>query len=371
MTAGAGALPVGPRDDIPIGEEGLGFDSLARLGLVARLNRVFGLAATGIEDYLLLEPTFGGWVRLIDTHFRKCGEASTLTFSTSGTTRAPRHITRKLSDLVAEARAHGAHFFPDDAAAGRVLSAVPPFHIYGFMFSVLVPGLTGREVVDLAASGPGAAARPARRGDLVVGTPTTWHAAFASDVVFEDGVTGVTSGAAAAEEIWSGAAGARLCRLDEIYGATESGGIGLRSRPDRPFQLLAHLVRKGDGVHPGQGSSAALPVQDHLDWTSATTFRLAGRIDGAVQVGGVNVWPDAVATWLGEQPGVAAASVRVAEGRLKAFVVPSEPEDRTGALAAQLLGAMNAGLTAPERPVSLTFGRELPLSAMGKPCDWA
>lgn len=371
VTTGAATPPVALTADTDIGEEGLGFDSLARLGLVARLNRFFGLAATGIEDYLVVRSTFGDWIDLIETHFRLVGDTGRITFSTSGTTGPARDVGHDLAGLVGEARGHADRHFPDSAAEGRVLATVPAFHIYGFLFTVLLPGLAGREVVDIAALGPGAATRLARPGDLVIGTPTTWAAALAAGGAFAPGVRGVTSGAPAGADLWAGLGRAGLAGLTEVYGSTETAGVGARSGSDEAFGLLAHLERTDEGGVASRASGSPLPIQDRLNWTGPRSFRLAGRVDGAVQVGGVNIWPDRVAAWLASQAGVAEASVRLAGPRLKAFIVPDTGTGTdTPSLEASLRRAMTAGLTAPERPVRLTFGAALPRSALGKPADW-
>ena len=57
-------------------------------------------------------------------------------------------------------------------------------------------------------------------------------------------------------------------------------------------------------------------------------------------------------------------------GRLKAFVVPTEHQD-TALLAARIDQLVAPRLTDPERPKSLRFGPALPRNAMGKLEDWA
>jgi long-chain acyl-CoA synthetase len=126
------------------------------------------------------------------------------------------------------------------------------------------------------------------------------------------------------------------------------------------------------------GTVATYPLQDTLAWDDTQHFRPAGRIDAAVQVGGVNVFPSYVADVLCMHPQVAEASVRLMrpdEGRrLKAFVVPAQ----AGALAwlpwkalrAELLDWCAQRLGTPERPAAISFGERLPRQASGKPADW-
>jgi acyl-coenzyme A synthetase/AMP-(fatty) acid ligase len=103
-------------------------------------------------------------------------------------------------------------------------------------------------------------------------------------------------------------------------------------------------------------------------------FTVGARADGAVQVGGVNVHPAAVAARLAQHPGVRDAAVRLMrpdEGsRLKAFVVPIDPAADPEPLRAALAAWIDAQLPAAERPRALSFGAELPRNPMGKPADW-
>jgi 4-coumarate--CoA ligase len=111
-----------------------------------------------------------------------------------------------------------------------------------------------------------------------------------------------------------------------------------------------------------------------LRWCGERSFRPDGRIDAAVQVGGVNVFPAYVADVLRMHPQVADASVRLMradEGaRLKAFVVPRAEDADADALARDLDAFAAARLHAPERPAAYTFGARLPRQASGKAADW-
>jgi acyl-coenzyme A synthetase/AMP-(fatty) acid ligase len=99
----------------------------------------------------------------------------------------------------------------------------------------------------------------------------------------------------------------------------------------------------------------------------------AGRVDEAVQVGGVNVHPAQIAAILKRHPGVRDAAVRLMradEGRrLKAFVLPHAGEDGA-ALKMALSRWVREQLASAERPVSFTLGSQLPTNSQGKPADW-
>ncbi|WP_407927902.1 AMP-binding enzyme [Belnapia arida] len=107
--------------------------------------------------------------------------------------------------------------------------------------------------------------------------------------------------------------------------------------------------------------------------TSRGGLHLHGRKDHAVQVGGVNVYPDRIAARLREHPLVADCVVRLdsclAEPRLKAFAIPA-PGAEPQRLAAELEAWCRSAFPAPERPVRIDCGPALPVSELGKLTDW-
>jgi 4-coumarate--CoA ligase len=358
-------------DRMRLDEEGLGFDSLALLGLILRVNRFFNLSATGVEDYLLVQRDLGAWVALIGQHFDLIGAEAALTFDTSGSGGPVKHVTHKVSRLVVEMRSQLAGpLLPFDGASprGHILSMVPPHHLYGFLFSCLLPGLIDASTIDLHRSGPGAVFRHAQTGDLIVGTPFNWDLLLRVPQLLPAGVFGVTSAGPSAATTWDVRAINGLASLTEIYGATETGGVGYRTGFADDFRLLPHLTRQGSVVLDQDG--APLDLQDHLDWQTPELFHLRGRCDDIVQVAGVNVSPAEVCRRIGLLDGVAEVAVRPGVGRMKAFIVPSPRVRDQAAFLVALQAHILEHLAPPARPASLTFGPALPRNAMGKACDW-
>jgi len=115
-------------------------------------------------------------------------------------------------------------------------------------------------------------------------------------------------------------------------------------------------------------------LQDRLAWRDDGRFQPDGRIDQAVQVGGVNVFPGYVADVLRLHPAVLEASVRRMrpdEGeRLKAFVVVRDGVTPDAGLQAGLHDWLGERLAAPECPAAYSFGPRLPRGASGKLADW-
>jgi 4-coumarate--CoA ligase (photoactive yellow protein activation family) len=366
----------------------LGADSLELLGMAASLDQALHLGGSGSDagsgagpdQGLLARPCLADWLDAARAGL--AAGARQLSFRTSGSAGSPKRCTHPLAALWQETR-ELARLLP---GCRRILSAVPAHHIYGFLFTVLLPRLLGiDEVVDLRSSSPAFALGQARAGDLVVAHPGWWEALLRLEPAFGAGVAGVSSGAPCPDLVADGLAAGGL-RLLQVYGSSETGGVGWRDRAGAAFALLPHWQRVDGSDELARrmpdGGVQRYPLQDKLDWRDARHFLPAGRIDQAVQVGGVNVFPAYVAEVLRMHPGVQDAAVRLMradEGRrLKAFIVPRAPIDDIGriddigeaALREELAAWIAARLPAPECPAAFTFGARLPRQASGKPADW-
>jgi 4-coumarate--CoA ligase (photoactive yellow protein activation family) len=259
-----------------------------------------------------------------------------------------------------------------------VLSAVPANHIYGFLFAVLLPQKLDAPVIDIRTSSPASLGASLREGDLIIGHPAFWSAFARGMRDAPASVCGMTSTAPCPRETAQAVLACGLSRLVEIYGASETGGIGWRDVADRPFTLFAHWRRGSEPdtlirILPG-GAVETVPLPDRLGWIGERGFLVDGRRDGAVQVGGINVFPTVVREHLLRHPGVRDAAVRLmtrSEGtRMKAFIAPADPSFNPAALRRDLAAWCEAGLTVPERPKAFSFGSELPHDALAKLADW-
>jgi 4-coumarate--CoA ligase (photoactive yellow protein activation family) len=361
----------------------LGADSLELLGMGTALAEALHLERGAVDERLLARPCLDDWVAVARDSLRAGG--SELTFRTSGSAGSPKRCTHLLG-LLWQETIELARLLP---GRRRILNLVPSHHIYGFLFTVLLPRALGiSEVLDLRTATPAAVLREARDGDLVVAHPGWWEQLARLAPRFPSGVVGVSSTAPCPDPLARELADAGL-RLLQVYGSSETAGVGWREEAGAAYILLPHWSRSAapdggglailaDGLAralPG-GGEARYPLQDKLEWEDARRFRPAGRIDGAVQVGGTNVFPSYVAEVLAMHPGVKEAAVRPMrpdEGRrLKAFVVPADASGESGheALRGELLDWCAARLSTPERPAAISFGARLPRQASGKPADW-
>ncbi|MEL6838799.1 MAG: 4-coumarate--CoA ligase [Pseudomonadota bacterium] len=357
-------------DKLAIDETSLGFDSLSRLDLVAMVNQFFNLHTSGVEDYLLVKRRLGDWVDLVAQHFALCRNDISLSFQTSGSTAAPKLVTHSLWSLQAEINACCKDGILAPGSDTRVLSLVPPHHIYGFLFSCLLPSIKDLQVLALHRHPPTSVFAKARPGDLIVATPYIWDRLAETTLEFQSGIHGITSAGPSSTKTWSVMDTAGLSSLTEIYGATETAGVGYRTSSRQTFQLLPHLIRRGGQVHRRGMRGPALQLQDRLHWSGQHTFSVKGRCDDAVQIGGVNVSPTHVARTINELSGVKTAYIRFDGNRLHAFIVPANQQDITDGFKKAVHAHIRRNLDPVARPSDIVYGTAPLRDNMGKLRDW-
>lgn len=346
---------------MPVGDEGLGLDSLERLAALGTLAEAFDLddAALGPKPPRMI----GEWIDWAMAH-QSSGDGD-LTVSTSGSTGSPKSCQHAMADLILEAEVLGRQV----PGRRRVVALVPAHHLYGIIWTALLPDVLSLPIV-VATIGASLDLAP---GDLVVAVPDQWHAIRSLTRRFPMDVVGVSSAGPLDDELAADLLSAGLTRLLDIYGSSETGGIAVRELPGSAYELLPrwHLYSCGEeGWRLGDNEGALYDLPDHIERIGDRGLRPIGRRDGAVQVGGHNVWPSRVAELLRQLDGVADAAVRLdGSGRLKAFIVPDNGRD-VAELTAVIERATVDRLSMPERPRNLRFGSVLPRNAMGKLEDW-
>ncbi len=350
-----------------IGDDGLGLDSLERLNVSSALNEFFHLHEYGAEDYLLAMRSVGEWCDLVEQSLAETG--TSLTFRTSGSTGTPKRCTHKIVDLMAEVDSWIAIL----GTVEQFISLVPSHHIYGTIFTALLPDRIGVPCLYRRFSAATALSSTADLPTVVVGTPTLWAYASRSLVSFPSGVTAISSTAPLSAQLAYQLKGQRLDRLIEVYGSSETAGIGWREDASAPYRLLSHWMRDGDAslLFNGEDGRRA-DVMDQIDWHDDRNFTISGRRDGAVQIGGYNVFPDRIREQLLAHADVADAAIRLepTTGRLKAFIVPQAADVNDNDLIDRLDAWCGSQFSAVERPRRFAIGAALPRNAMGKLTDW-
>lgn len=206
----------------------------------------------------------------------------------------------------------------------RVLATVPPHHLYGLLFGVLVPVMGGGSLVratplhaETIASQAGA-----RQANVLVSVPAHLHALATLSPGALPPLTRIFSSGAALDAA-TGTAVAKLAGIPvtEVLGSSETGGIawretggdgvwqpfpGVEVAPDHDetMRLRSPFLARADGDAQGwyRGADRIRPRPDGR-------FELLGRADGVVKIGGSRVAVAQVERLLREIPGVADAAV--------------------------------------------------------------
>jgi acyl-CoA synthetase (AMP-forming)/AMP-acid ligase II len=245
-----------------------------------------------------------------------------ITVYSSGSTGPNQACPKTASQILGEAALQASLF--GVKSTDRVLATVPAHHIYGLLFSVLVPLTAGAAFVRTSPLHAEAVAAEARasRASLLVTVPAHLRALsclgkeelpfrliFSSGAPLDD---------ATAEKI------ARLCpEAFEILGSSETGGIATRRVASGPawHPLQGVRVFAGEGgqmllaspfLEPG--SPHPRPCADRIEMLGEGNFRHLGRLDDVVKVAGKRVALSDLQARLRAQAGVTDAAV---------FAVPS------------------------------------------------
>lgn len=342
-------------------ESGIGLDSLERFTIAARLNETFHLHRSGVEDNLLRATTLGDTVEVIRAGLGYSGEY--ISFYSGGTTGAPRIEAHAVTDLMSEVE-ELCELFPN---RDRAIVTVPVHHIYGFLFGVLMPWKMGIPAIDAQYALLSGDRQP-RSGDVVVSMPFLWKRLLPSIGRWGAGVMGASSTAPLNEDIATEACRAGLHRLVEVYGSSETAGVGWRDRCDASsyFTLFRRWERAGEGMIRSESRTVDLP--DWVTWRDDRRFLPSGRRDSVVQVGGANINLDELRdTILTLVPEATDCAVRLgAEERIRAFLVmPARSLDER-----QISARLAGHLSAAALPRSITIGPHLPRATTGKVIDW-
>lgn len=281
---------------------------------------------------------------------------------TGGSTGAPQLWSKTGSNLFGEAQFLAAHF--GVSPADRIVATISPAHIYGLLYAVLLPLVSGASVVAGIPSFPEEIVHSVRerQATILVGVPPHYRALRGK------GCLGVSLRLAfSSAGMLDFADNAAFCRdnlsgIVEVYGSTETGGIGLRNRsrgetgftpyPTIDWQIQdERLLIRSPYLSPGllRDAEGFFLAGDRVEADGATGFQLKGRADSITKVGGKRVD-------LEEIRGAIAQLTGVADCLVLALPEPSGREHRIVALVAGEavdVEAIRAALAAQFEPYAL------------------
>ena len=348
------------------------FDDKIPLNLADISPEVRAQAAAQAGFFFAFEPrAFSSLAELTEQAFDAYRKNHFVQLATSGSTGTPKACVYPLEMMEEEARIVGKHF----CRAKRFITLTPRQHLYGLSFAVFFPW-----AFDIPADTlPPVPIQPwhdlLKEGDVLAGFPLFWEYFLKGGNTLPAGVTAVTSTAPCPKGLFARLKAAGAAQVIELYGATETGGIGVRYNEEDPFDINAFWEVRPEGDSAKirrKGIDGWLAFPDQVQFVPPRGLFPRGRIDRVVQVAGVNVSLSHVEHVLQEYPAVEACRVRLMrpeEGkRLKAFIVLKQGTEREHL--APLRAFLAARLSSHEMPRAFTFGEQLPVSAMGKASDW-
>lgn len=226
-------------------------------------------------------------------------QAELLRIFTGGSTGTPQIWSKTAVNLFCEGFFLARHF--QVGAADTILATIPPYHIYGLLYSVIMPLVAGATVIEETPSFP----------NEIVATIRLHHATILAAVpahyrVLRDKALGLrlafsSAGMLDAEDA-EDFARHNPRGIVEVYGSTETGGIATRIRARgeeqfTPFSLISWKSCEGRLAVASPYLSPELGVDgdgyfltnDRIKVTEDGGFLLKGRIDTITKVGGKRV----------------------------------------------------------------------------------
>lgn len=341
-----------------LGSGGLDLSGPERIACARRGSLFFGLAPDFLEP--VRAERLADWANAIE---RAIGEELTKLVFTPA-----RRIGEEATII------HAAdEIFQDAASAAnllygrrRLLSLISPHSLLGFELTVVMPNVQRIDVVDARGMASESLSSALSFGDALVATPTLWRYMIREGLSAPDNAMGVIFGETMPPELAIEMRKAGFGAMRELYGSTETGLIGWRDSPTETFVLFDHWRREGDDLArhlPGGGERVIAPM-DLLNWDGERGFRLAGRRDGAIQIGAVNIFPDAVADTIRQYQKVSNCSIRVDRSldgvnRLIAHIVLIDGISPNDSVAQEIDGWCRDNLRPQERPRIYNFEQTL------------
>lgn len=295
---------------------------------------------------------------------------------TSGSSGEPRVVTKSIANLLDETHAVASEF---EWPIGPVVATVPPQHLYGLTFSVLLPWVTGNAWVNEMPQYPRDVYQVVHRsgGRTLISVPVQYQALLEDSDAFR----GILCVSAAAElhrglaREWQQRTGGAIL---EIYGSTETGVIGHRRQTAdemwQPFPQLILSIEKDllkvRSPFMGDDPTAEFLTADRAAIQERGKFLLLGRSDTIVKIAGKRVSLTNIEDTIVSCPGVAEAVVVAvpAKGLVRDIAIWAVVVSKGDHLLSprQLQSYLRGKLDGVEIPRRILMADSLPFKPTGK-----
>jgi long-chain acyl-CoA synthetase len=228
----------------------LGLSSIQVMELAAYTNSFFHLFDIPEPPALLRIPTLQGWAEAVFKARNQLNDF--VTFKTSGTSGESKLITHSVEALIAEIH-YLQTILPKPT---QIISLVPSNHIYGFLFSVILPAVWSVPVVYTNSL----TKTQLNSNSLIIGTPFNWHYLHASLNQQPVHCWGISASAPLNNDLYRSLTRQGF-QITEIYGSTETAGVGYRQSAEQAFSLFDYWnfkVAQNNIIHQVTGKELSL-----------------------------------------------------------------------------------------------------------------
>ena len=298
---------------------------------------------------------------------------------TGGSTGVPRLWAKTSTNIIGEALFLAEYFAV--TRSDRIVATVSPCHIYGLLYSVVLPLVTGASVVPATPAFPGeiVEAVTATEATVLVSIPAHYRALRGKPSLGPFLRLALSSAGPLDEEDNNAFCQHNPAGIVEVYGSTETGGVGLRHRGRgekafKPYATVAcnladqHLRIRSPYLSPDLtlDREGWFVTGDRAQAHGRDGFVLKGRADSITKVGGKRVDLEEIRTLIRAQAGVLDCAVlAVAEqgGRGHRIVALVAGQ---GVDAPELRRMLAARLEPHALPRRIRVVDALPMTASGK-----
>jgi long-chain acyl-CoA synthetase len=355
-------------------------DSMDRMSLATACAEFFNIYDSTREDTLLGSANCTRWSEIV--LLAQSEATRDVSFRSSGSTGKTKLFRHRAQWLEQEAMYWSERV--KSQSRTRIVTHVPLHHIYGYIWVALLSVASDLPIVRL----PSQSLAPPRLldGDLLVTTPHLLEQWFARGVALNADVIAVTStGRFTKSSANAVAALVNFRAVWEIYGSSETAGLGIRKSGEKTYQWLDYIEAAPSDVarapklvdtviRTTNGERARLALNDAVAMADdASRFFIGERTDEIVKIAGHRIDLSELRQRLLTMPQVRDANVReMQDGEhtaLKIFLVPDHDADSTSFIAQSQQWLREHWLHA-SYVSHWKIGQQVPRNAIGKLSDW-
>ncbi|MBM9604286.1 class I adenylate-forming enzyme family protein [Desulfopila inferna] len=241
-------------------------------------------------------------------------QAELLKIFTGGSTGTPRVWSKTAENIFSEGFFLAEKY--DVSEHDCILATIPPHHIYGLLFSVVLPLVSAATVISETPSFPNEIVDVAEDhgATLLAGVPAHYHVLRDKKISLR---LAFSSAGMLDREDSEAFYRKNGIGVEEVYGSTETGGIATRNRSTgaeyfTPFPTIDWKIVGGRLAVHSPYVSPDLPVDedgyfiagDRVEYKGINHFALKGRADKVTKVGGKRVDLEEISLLIKNEAGV-------------------------------------------------------------------